>query len=238
MSPTPLSTADGGINWNRHPTDRFTPADLDGDGAQEILVLADDLWTGILKWNNGALRVLWESATPLSGPAGDWQRNLGDDPSAESKSSPSDHQVVRLRAANGWVCEIQWQPPTLAVVTMTAPPPPGPPPGPPPVDVPLSGTLVISLAREAVGSFNYTAQVADPNEWAVDQGKAGPAYADSVMSDADCSLDIGGSGYMNLTAGTQYGLEGYQVKGTWSAQFSGNAVDLPIQISITVPWHR
>jgi hypothetical protein len=61
MSPSPLNGPAGG--WNRG-IDSFTAADVDGDGEVEIVIAnnADD-WTGVLKWQGGALVPVWMRPT-------------------------------------------------------------------------------------------------------------------------------------------------------------------------------
>jgi hypothetical protein len=39
-------------DWYFGEWDVFPPADVDGDGLQEIVIYnMNDLWTGVLKWN-------------------------------------------------------------------------------------------------------------------------------------------------------------------------------------------
>jgi hypothetical protein len=72
-SPSPLKGPAG--DWNPG-SDLFLVADFDGDGADEVfLANNDDLWTGVLKWQNASLHPVWMSPTPVHGPAGDWVRN-------------------------------------------------------------------------------------------------------------------------------------------------------------------
>jgi hypothetical protein len=106
--------------------------------------------------------------------------------------------------------------------------------------IPKSGTDYISLVQEGPGSFDYSADVPDPNELTVDNGQATAAYITSVTSTRlDCSLSIGGSVYVSLSPGQSVSVfNGKPVKGYWSAQFSGSAVALPPAIPIEVTWAR
>ena len=65
MSGTPLAGPAGMVRG----IDGFVAADIDGDGQVEVVIYNNnDLWTGVLKWQNGALVPVWESGTPLAGP--------------------------------------------------------------------------------------------------------------------------------------------------------------------------
>ncbi len=67
MSPSPLAGPAG--SWKRHAQDVFTAADVDGDGEVEIVATDNgDGWTGVLKWQGGALVPVWMSPSPLGGP--------------------------------------------------------------------------------------------------------------------------------------------------------------------------
>jgi hypothetical protein len=57
--------------WTRHGGDRFVPADLDGDGRQEIVVLGDDGRAGVLSWSSdGGLELVWAADTHVGPPGG------------------------------------------------------------------------------------------------------------------------------------------------------------------------
>jgi Fibronectin type III domain len=103
-----------------------------------------------------------------------------------------------------------------------------------------SGIDFISLPQDAIGSFNYSADVYDPNEVAVDLGQATPARITALTSIIhDCSLSVGGLPRFNLIAGqTVTWFNGKLVKGTWSAEFSGSALNLPAGIPFRVTWTR
>ena len=103
-----------------------------------------------------------------------------------------------------------------------------------------SGIDFISLPQDAIGSFNYSADVNDPNELAVELGQATPARITALTSMlSDCSLSVGGPPRFNLIAGqTVTWFNGKLVKGTWSAEFSGNATHLPAGIPFRVTWTR
>ena len=106
--------------------------------------------------------------------------------------------------------------------------------------IPKSGTDYVSLAQEGAESFNYSADVPDPNELAVDLGQATAAYITGVTSTSwNCSLSIGGGPRFNLSAGqTVTVFNGTAVKGYWSAEFSGSVVALPFAIPMKVTWAR
>ena len=67
-----LGTGSGGI-------DGFVAADVDGDGEVEVVIFNNaDLWTAVLKWQDGALVPVWMSPKPAgrSGPGAKWDRGI------------------------------------------------------------------------------------------------------------------------------------------------------------------
>ena len=77
MKLTPL-TDGAGHDWDRGPSDQFSLADVDGDGQAEIVIYNnDDLYTGVLKWQNGTVQPVWMSKSPLTGPV-NWDRTPAD----------------------------------------------------------------------------------------------------------------------------------------------------------------
>jgi hypothetical protein len=77
MSPSPLSGTAGVGDWFRSPEDCLFAADVDGDGHAEVLIANSQWpgagWTGLLKWQDGALVPVWMTSGPLSSPVGDWR---------------------------------------------------------------------------------------------------------------------------------------------------------------------
>jgi hypothetical protein len=107
MSPTPLNGPAG--EWNRG-VDVFVAADLDGDGEDEILIYNNnDLWTGVLKWQDGALVPIWMSPTPLDGPGGEWDRGVDAFVAADFGGGGQD-EVVIYNNHDLWTGLVQWNP--------------------------------------------------------------------------------------------------------------------------------
>lgn len=59
QSDTPLTGPAG--DWWRGPLDGFVSVDVNGDRQLEIGIANIDLWTGVLKWQDGALQPVWMS---------------------------------------------------------------------------------------------------------------------------------------------------------------------------------
>lgn len=71
----PLSSLGAGTSWDFNPGDHRMMADLNGDGADEILIFdPGDLWIGVCTWSNPDSRVeaLWSAPNqiPSSAPGG------------------------------------------------------------------------------------------------------------------------------------------------------------------------
>ncbi|WP_300611804.1 hypothetical protein [Trebonia sp.] len=123
MSPTPLPGPAG--DWNRG-IDGFVAADVDGDSQTEIVIFNNtDLWTGVLKWQNGALGPIWMSANPLAGPAGDWNRGIDAFVAADVDGS-GDTAVVIYNNTDLWTGVLKWQNGALVPVWMAPTPLAGP----------------------------------------------------------------------------------------------------------------
>jgi hypothetical protein len=105
--------------WNRRPWDAFALAvDVDGDGAEEILILNNrDLWTGVMKWTAGALHVPWASPSPIQGPAGGWNRRADDVFSQDGY--PGSNVVYVDHQADHWHGVLAWQSGNLVLVQLT-----------------------------------------------------------------------------------------------------------------------
>ena len=92
MSGTPLAGPAG--DWFRG-IDEFVAADVDGDGEVEVVIFNNaDLWTAVLKWQDGALVPVWMSPSPLhvSGPG-------AAGPGASTGSSPP---TLTVTARSRW----------------------------------------------------------------------------------------------------------------------------------------
>jgi hypothetical protein len=123
MSPSPLSGPAG--NWNRN-WDLFIAADVDGDGQVEVVIANNgDLWTGVLKWIGGALAPVWMSPSPLSGPAGDWNRGW-DFFIAADVDGDGQVEVVIANNADRWTGVLKWVGGALVPVWMSPSPLSGP----------------------------------------------------------------------------------------------------------------
>jgi hypothetical protein len=124
MSPSPLTAPDGS-EWFRG-IDAFVAADVDGDGHAEVVIYNNaDLWTGVLKWQDGALVPVWMSPSPLHGPAGNWDRGVDGFVAADVDG---DHQieVVIFNDIDRWTGLLKWQDGALSPLWMTPTPLGGP----------------------------------------------------------------------------------------------------------------
>jgi hypothetical protein len=65
------------MQWVLGPNDQFFPADLDGDGDQELLVYDGNSYVGVLKWQANALGTLWLTNQPFSTTDGGWTISPG-----------------------------------------------------------------------------------------------------------------------------------------------------------------
>jgi Fibronectin type III domain/PASTA domain len=111
--------------WNRRPWDAFLAADVDHDGHQEIVIWNNtDGWTGVLKWQAGALVLLWASASPLHGPAGQWNRRASDEFTATVYNGQVAVSVVHPE--DEWHGVLLWEASALQPVLITQPRPPAP----------------------------------------------------------------------------------------------------------------
>lgn len=105
MSGSPLVGSAG--DWYRG-WDALVAADLDGDGADEIVVYNDeDCWTGALKFTDGVLEPVWMSASPLSGIAGDWFRGF-DGMVAADIDGDGQVEVVVYNDQDNWTGVLKW----------------------------------------------------------------------------------------------------------------------------------
>jgi FG-GAP-like repeat len=118
VSASPVSGPAG--NWNRSGIDVMIAADVDGDGEVEVVVANNsDLWTGVLKWQSGALVVVWMSASPLSGSAGNWNRGSDVIVAADVDGDGAD-EVFMANGADNWAGVLKWQGGALEPVWMAA----------------------------------------------------------------------------------------------------------------------
>jgi hypothetical protein len=123
-SGSPLTGPAG--DWYLGSPDVFCPADIDGDGQQEILVSnGSDLWTGVLKWQDGALRPAWMSYTPLTGPV-NWDVSAGDVFSAADVDGDGQDEIVIYNNTLGTMGLLKWQGSALQPVWKSGSPLTGP----------------------------------------------------------------------------------------------------------------
>jgi PASTA domain len=104
--------------WNRRSSDAFLAADVDHDGHQEVVIWNNpDGWTGVLKWQAGALVLPWAAPSPLHGPAGQWNRR----PSDEFAATAYNNQVAVSVAhpEDGWHGILLWETNALQPVLIT-----------------------------------------------------------------------------------------------------------------------
>jgi hypothetical protein len=131
MSNTPLTGPAG--NWDRQRKDVFAPADVDGDGQTEIVIFNNfnddpnnpDCWTGVLKWQGGALVPIWMTNTSLTGPV-NWDRAPGDEFIVADVDG--DGQAEILLANTGFLTTgiLKWQDGALVPIWASGTPLPGP----------------------------------------------------------------------------------------------------------------
>jgi FG-GAP-like repeat len=117
MSPSPLPGPAG--SWIRALYDSFLAADIDKDGRTEIVTANNqDGRTGVLRWNGSALVPVWMSASPLTGPAGNWNRGpdqlLAADVDADGKP-----EIAIWNNADRWIGLLKWNGAALVPVWMT-----------------------------------------------------------------------------------------------------------------------
>lgn len=124
---SPQVTYNGSIGpWQFHGGDRFYPADVDGDGLEELVVVnLDTQWIGVLKQNNGALDCVWLvpqvvpplplPVTPVQGLFGfTWSLREGDQFHV-ARFGDRD-MLVAFNSDGPWMGVISWQ--TQGLVSM------------------------------------------------------------------------------------------------------------------------
>jgi kumamolisin len=92
--------------WARDPRDVFTYADLDGDGAQEILVSGAGRERAVCKWVDGRLELLWKGDV-LAGEAL-WQLSDEDHWLAGDLDGDGADEILLVNR-NGWIGVVEWQ---------------------------------------------------------------------------------------------------------------------------------
>jgi hypothetical protein len=124
ISPSPLDGTGGG-GWNRGE-DIFTAADVDGDGRVEIVIANNtDNWTGVLKWDGGALVPVWMSPSPLNGTGGSWNRGT-DAFGGVDVDGDGQVEIVVGNYTDNWMGVLKWQSGALVPVWMSPSPLKGP----------------------------------------------------------------------------------------------------------------
>jgi len=117
MAQTPI---DG---WIRHPSDVFYPADVHGDGRQELVIFNNaDRWTGMFEWLNGALRISWKSPSPIDG----FNRGPYDRVAITDIDEDGKQEVIIVASNDGWAGVFKWQNGGLHVFWASASPIGGP----------------------------------------------------------------------------------------------------------------
>lgn len=102
----------GASGWNLEPGDRFTVADIDGDGRDEIVVVnGSGQWIGILREDNGELRAGWighdwvnhAGGTGASG----WNLERGDTFHPIDLDGDGHSELVVVSASGTWIGELR-----------------------------------------------------------------------------------------------------------------------------------
>jgi hypothetical protein len=100
-------------DWFRAGDDHFLAADVDGDNQTEIIVYGDAVaWTGVLKWQDGALQPVWVNTSgTLTAPDGQvWTRDAGADWfAAGDLDGDRQQEVVIDNILEGWTGGLKWQ---------------------------------------------------------------------------------------------------------------------------------
>jgi hypothetical protein len=124
VSSGPLSGPAG--HWDHGPGYVFLAMDLDGDQQQEFITYVPvlligapnpDLWTAVLKWQAGALQLIWQNDTPLTGPAGDWLRGPQDVFLATDVNGDHQHEIT-IANFDLWTGVLKWQDGALQPIWM------------------------------------------------------------------------------------------------------------------------
>lgn len=131
--------------WNLGADNKFLAADLDGDGYDEVYVRSPQ-WAGVLKWRDGAFRVLWMIESTI---AHTWDTDpnhqlplKAGDRSVTCRLLPDRDGIVHLGAA-GRVAALTWEGGALRMRHF--------------LDSPLEGRWPLSAADRAVaGRFQRT----------------------------------------------------------------------------------
>ena len=104
--------------WNRRRWDGLLAADVDHDGRQEVVIWNNQNgWTGVLKWQANALSLLWGAPSPLTGPAGQWNRRASDQFSQTSYNA--EVAIAVAHPEDGWHGILVWQGGALQPVHIT-----------------------------------------------------------------------------------------------------------------------
>jgi hypothetical protein len=107
----PQLTGPGG-SWSWDFNDSLPVADVDGDGQAEIIIYARLPYgdTGLLKWQNGTLQLIWKKGYPLTGPIGDWDRGPADVFVPADVDGDRQDEVVIYNNQDLWTGVLKWNP--------------------------------------------------------------------------------------------------------------------------------
>jgi hypothetical protein len=210
--------------WNRRPWDGFLAADVDNDDHDEVVIWNNvSSWTGILKWQDNALTLLWGAPSPLSGPAGSWDRNPDDTFSLLGTGGQLGITITEPATRNG--CVVVWDGTELQVVELV-----------------LTGTFTPTLMR--VNANTFETDVPDgptPPSGAVVTAvtnktrdvKDGSAVQLSNVTHVGYapSASLGGC---DTPAATSHFFDGEAVAGSWTVE--PVSVVLPNNVEVAFDW--
>jgi ribosome modulation factor len=107
--------------WHLGPFDRFTVADLDGDGLDELFVRSPS-WAGVLRWQNGGFRCSWISGDPANNAnwIGGW--HLGPLDRDVAVDLDGDHRDELFVRSPQWAAVFRWTGSAMTCPWMTGDP--------------------------------------------------------------------------------------------------------------------